>query len=117
MSVVIETVDDVTTISYLGWDVPLHLKNGEFDHFGIPKHAGDTNYIVISGMFRDEQGLTFANPCEAAVGGAKQCNVDIGKLNKDGSVGDYATVWVSKGRHTIRGSSLAVGNYKVPHFK
>jgi hypothetical protein len=106
VSVEIETKDNVTTISFRNWSVPLHFKDGEFDHYGIPTRYGETNYTVSNLFYYVENKLTFTHPTVTINQDTKEkCpSVDIGVMNKDGSAGDYATVWVSKNGFKVRGS-------------
>ena len=105
MFVDISCTNSVLTISYLGWSVPLcFTKDGDFSHFGNTTYAQKLTYVVDDGTYYDEHKLTFANPHQSPnVGTEKQYPIiDIGRMNEDGSFGDYASIQV-----------LNIGHYKV----
>lgn len=105
MSVNIETKDNVITISYLNWSIPLHMKDGEFNHYGIPIYYGKIDYTVSDGCYYDHIKSSFLSTSTDKHPDTKEvcaAAVNIGYMNKDNSYGDYATVSVSKSGFKIK---------------
>jgi hypothetical protein len=67
MSLLIKSTDDLITVSYLKWSIPLHLKDKKFSHFGIPTYDQKMSYDVddirlihsYQTNFRSPDRLTF----------------------------------------------------------
>ena len=107
MSVDIATNGDIIIISYLGWSVSFIFKDGVFTHFDIPRYKqvirpsnGTVSY--------DDQKETFINL--TLTKGFP--SVDIGKMNKDQSFGDYASVRLTKSGYEVRDSSIGNKSFR-----
>jgi hypothetical protein len=104
MSVIIESEDNVVTVSYLGWSFSFYFEDKYFAHLGIPTLMGKETYIVQDGRYYDQDKRIFAVP---QISGHPEIppSIDIGYMNKDGVYGNYYRVTVWKHAYTVFHSS------------